>query len=352
MQPKKILRETRDSPGDSHLRGRKGSFGKTYTVAIRTDGDHELGLGHVYRSTNLAEELRRNGFRVVFMTESPGLRGIIPRHFEIKKIIPKNIQKTVDRISPRIIVIDKLGIGSGELRILLERADVVAIDYTGNNKKMLKNGINILYHKTGVQGRNSVSGFEFTIMNESVRRRKPVRITKKVANILVLQGGTDTHCNIPDIVELLDGIDSRIQINVVVGAAFKCWKKLDAAANKSRHKVKTFHNVKDIGRVMVKNDMAITGGGMSSLELCHLGIPSVIICGEPFENETASMLERGGFGANMGHRKPFSKRKVLASIRALMADYHRRVDMNRARKILVDGNGTKRVADRIMGMIK
>lgn len=324
------------------------------TMVIRTDGDHRLGLGHIYRSVNIAKELRKNGFKIIFLSKSPCLENIIPREFSIKKITggTKNLQKIIDEIKPTVLILDKLCVDSDELRILTKNTSVVAIDYIGKNKKMLKNGINMLYHTSGLRGKHSFSGFEFTVLSDSIRKRKLIKISRDVKKILVMQGGTDTHCNIPKIVDLLNKIHEKIQISVVTGPSFKCWKELNESANASSHRIRVFHDIKDIGSIMVKNDMAITGGGMTSLELCHLGIPSVIICGESFENETSSLLEKNGFGVNLGYKKILPKEKIVEVIKELMMNYERRKEMNRIGKVLVDGNGTKRVAKKVMRAIK
>ena len=53
------------------------------TIIIITDVDHEIGLGHVYRSLNLDKELKKNNFKIVFLTKSKILKksASIMKHF-------------------------------------------------------------------------------------------------------------------------------------------------------------------------------------------------------------------------------------------------------------------------------
>ena len=99
---------------------------------------------------------------------------------------------------------------------------------------------------------------------------------------------------------------------------------------------------------MVKNDIAITGGGMTSLELCNLGIPSIILCGEEFENETSSLLEKNGFGINLGYKKKISKKEIALTVKKLMSNYQQRKNMNKIGKKLIDNEGIKRVTDIVL----
>ena len=295
----------------SLLLDKKRGYGKMEEIIIRTDGDHELGLGHVYRSVNFAKQLQKNNLKTIFLTKSIGLEKIIPKNFAIRKISNRlsDLQEAIKEINPKIIILDKLRVGSGEMEILISNAKVVAIDYVGKNKKTLRNGINMLYPESGAQDASFLSGFKFIILGASIRKLPPIKISKSVSNVLVVQGGADTQCNIPKIIDSMNDIHEKIRINVVVGVAFKCWKELDKSMNDSSHKINLFHNVTDMSRIMKKNDIAVTAGGMTSLELCHLGIPSVIVCGESFENETAALLESNGFGINLGYRKNPSKKK-------------------------------------------
>ena len=323
-------------------------------IIIKTDGNNSIGLGHVYRSLNLAKELKNNNIKVIFLTKSIILKKIIPKSFTVKNIRnnKNDLQKILDSINPKIIVIDNLKENSNELKILGGKSKIIAIDYTGKNKKMIKFGINMLYQKSGIRGKNSFSGFDLTILSESIRNKNPIKISRKVKKILVMQGGSDTSCNTPKIIESLNEINEDIQIDVIVGASFECWKKLEKSINNSIHRVKLFCNSKNIGKIMIGNDMAITGGGMSSLELCCLGIPSIIICGESFENETASLLAKKGFGINLGYNKKISKEKIAVISKELMMNYEQRKKMNKMGQKLIDGNGTKRVSSIIQRMIK
>jgi spore coat polysaccharide biosynthesis predicted glycosyltransferase SpsG len=324
------------------------------TIIIKTDGSNEIGLGHIYRSVNLAKELKKRNYKIIFLTKSSILTKIIPKTFTVKKI--KNnlneLQNVLNKINPKIIIIDKLEENLKEIKILSEKSILVAIDYTGKNKKEIKFGINLLYHKSGIQGKNSFSGFNLTILSDSIRKKKPIKIVKKVKKIFVIQGGTDTPCNTPKIIDALNKINEDIQINIVVGLSFKCWKTLNESIRNSVHDVKIFHNIKNIGEIMQKSDIAITGGGMTSLELCHLGVPSIIICGASFENETSSLLEKNGFGINLGYNKKISEKKVGVTVKKLMVNYQQRKEMQKIGQKLIDGNGVKRVANIILRMIK
>ena len=91
---------------------------------------------------------------------------------------------------------------------------------------------------------------------------------------------------------------------------------------------------------ILKNyDLAITAGGMTLLELACVGIPSLIICGERFEIETAKLLEKYGFGKNLGFGKNVSTKKLNSEISAIINDFNTRKSMKLCGQKLIDGNG-------------
>lgn len=320
------------------------------TVLIRTDGSHSLGMGHVYRSVSIADEIRRRRFGTVIVTTSPGLDRIIPKRHRIRKITgsPGSIRRAVRAEDPVVSVIDKLEVSTEELEILTSSSPIIGIDYIGRNKRMLGRGINMLYQKTGLGGKNSFSGFKYAVLNRRMVGLAPIRVSRDVRRVLVMQGGADTRCNTPTIIRALDYIPGNMLVSVVTGISFKCWRELDAAIAKSPHRVKTYHNAKNMGSIMLGSDMAVTAGGVSCLELCHLGVPSVIVCGAPFEAETASMLEKVGFGINLGFRKAPTRRRIAAAMEMLIKNYAGRKSMNRTGSTLIDGHGTERTVDKIL----
>jgi len=187
----------------------------------------------------------------------------------------------------------------------------------------------------------SFAGLQYTILNNNFKKRKV--ITKNVSSILVLQGGSDTYCLIPRIIDAINLIDGNFYITVVVGPSFKCWKKLHSAKNRSTKLLKILSNVKNMSSIMLKNDLVITGGGMTLLELSYCGIPSIIICGQKIEEETANLLQKKGFGINLGFNPKISKSTISQTTNQLILDYPLRKKMNNVGKKLLDNKGTDRV---------
>lgn len=319
-------------------------------ILIYVNGNKQIGMGHVYRSKNLAEGFKKRKWDVEFLTQTPKISKIVGNGFKINKFMNfNNIEKKITKIDSEIIIIDQLEVKNQLLSLFKKKSKLlVGIDYIGKNKSDLTKAINSLYQKSGKQGKNSISDFKLTILNKKFQNKKPIKIKNKPRSILVLQGGSDTHCFIPKIIKAIDNIPKKIKITTILGPSFNCGKTIADIQKKSSKKLKILRNVENMAKEMVKHDIAITGGGISLLELSSLGIPSIVICSEKFEVETAKMIQKDGFGKNLGYYRNVSSEKIVKSTNELMENYKDRKEMNRKGIKIIDGKGIERVIEQIM----
>lgn len=323
-------------------------------ILILVDGNHKIGLGHVYRSLNLAKFLKNQKHEVFIFTKDNIAKNIISKTVHCKfyrNLCNEKIIKFLDEFCPDITIVDKLNETKKNLMILRKlNTKIIAIDYTGKHKELFHYGINYMYPKTGISN-NSYSGFQYSIINENFLNYTKKKILKNAKSILVLQGGADTYCFTPKIIKALNEINSNFRISVVLGPSFKCWSKLNYVLKKCRNPVKIYHNVKNMAPIMKQADLAITAAGHTLLELAHLGIPSLVICAEEFENETANLMEKNGFGKNLGFGRKVTTSKIKSNVNNILADYDTRKKMNKIGSSLIDGKGTERIAKILQTLI-
>jgi spore coat polysaccharide biosynthesis protein SpsF len=322
---------------------------KNKKILIYVNGDKKIGMGHVYRSKNLADEFISRKFSIVFLTKTPKIKNILGKNYkcyDLKNFI--NIKKKLAQINPEIIIIDQLE----EKKLIpffkVNSKLLVGLDYIGKNKSQITKGINSLYQKSGKQGKNSISNFQLTIINKKFQNYKPIKIKNKPTSILVLQGGSDTHCLIPKIIKTINQIPKNFKITTILGPSFSCKKMIDEIKNDTSKKLRILKNVENMAKEMINHDIAITGGGLSLLELSSLGIPSIVICSEKFEEETAKMMEKAGFGKNLGYFQNLPSKKIIKTLDELIENYMIRKNMNQIGQKMIDSRGTKRVADQII----
>ena len=82
---------------------------KSLKIVIRVDGGHKIGMGHIYRSLNLANYLKNRGHKIIFLIKNPSTRKFIPIQYDCYQLDSNNYNKElIIKIRPDIIVIDKL----------------------------------------------------------------------------------------------------------------------------------------------------------------------------------------------------------------------------------------------------
>ena len=86
-------------------------------------------------------------------------------------------------------------------------------------------------------------------------------------------------------------------------------------------------------------DMAISAAGMTGLELACVGVPTIFITAEKFELETSKLLEKKGFGKNLGFGGNFGKNKLNKVLNEFNVDLEKRKKMNKIGKKIIDGKG-------------
>ena len=263
-------------------------------IIILTNGNHKIGMGHIYRSLNLVNTLNKEKYEIIFLTNNKFSKNIISKKNNCKyyrKLNSKYMTTFLKSFSPDVVILDKLSETKSNIQFLQTFCPIIAIDYTGKNKNQINYGINILYQKTGMK-KNSISNFNYAILNNDFLKKKKSGINKKVKSIIVLQGGSDTYCFTPKIIDSFNKVDVNFEITVVLGGSFNCWKKLNTSIKNSNQKIKILNNVSTLAPIFKKFDLAVTAGGMTLLELACVGLPCLIICGEKFEEETANLLEK------------------------------------------------------------
>lgn len=337
-------------------------------ILIRADGSHKKGMGHIYRQILLAKEFRKFTKEIIFLTKNYKVAKKLLTKSKFKiKTLPKNISekeeiiyfsKLVDTFSPDTIIVDVLKTKK-EYMLSIKRDNnlLITFDNAGYGAYYADVVFNVLYQnfkrkKPRESKARIYLGGKYIIIDPAFSKLDK-GIKRKVKNILITQGGSDTYgFTLKILKDLDDKLSNDFDINVVIGPAFKHHKELDNFLNKAKLRYEVFYNVKDMVKLMKETDVAITAGGTTLYQLAAAGIPSMVICGEYFENETANRFHKKGITINLGFGGDIKKNKTVNSLRNLIKNYELRKKMNSLGKKEVDGKGIKRVRDTIISEMK
>lgn len=301
-------------------------------------------MGDVWGSIALADECRKHSDEILFVISegdeaNAAIRG---RGYQLQTAESVLAEQNVLRaFRPDVILVNKLNNDPAHIKALKELADlVVTVDDAGDGARWADLKFNVLYHVPG-----ALTDPQYITLRDEFKamhgREKAIR--PQVQELLILQGGSDTHGFTPRIIQALEQMALRPHCTVVVGPAFTHHAELKAAVDAFSLNLSIVKNAGNMAELMWKADLAITAAGLTMFELACMGTPNLVVCAEPFEVETAARLHKAGAVINLGFGGDLDYTRVSKTVNALAADAATRRRMSDYGKQLVDGRGCERI---------
>jgi len=334
---------------------------KKLNILFRTSGGRavkkQLGLGHVYRCLNLANNLKN--CRIYFLIEDyGGAEKVIKNHgvkniFKLKKNInfQSDFKKTKDYILKKridLIVVDKYNTKIKYLRQLKKftklvvisdlkkidfPADLVVNGFIGFENKIITNKYNT----------KCLVGPSFQILNKNYEKRN---IPKKMNHkLLVAFGGFDEKNIIEILLKELLKLNHKIKTKVILGPATKKTRKISILEKKIGKSLTIKKNTKNMHDEISNVKYGICSGGITTYEFASLKIPFGIICQVKHQLETANEWEKRRIAMNLGLPNNKIGKKISDFLQLVSEE---KLPQNLKHKSIVDGLGAKRVTKQIL----
>jgi UDP-2,4-diacetamido-2,4,6-trideoxy-beta-L-altropyranose hydrolase len=294
-------------------------------ILIRTGGgrgkNKELGLGHIFRTLNLAKRLK--GMKIIFLIEDfggakeeiqeQGFKNIfvIQKKIRLENDI-KNTYEIISKEEVDLVIIDQFKITKEYVEKINEKTKVVVIsdlkniDYRCN---LLINGF-IGFKDQKIHNKyNSkcLLGPSYQILNEEFYKEK--QKLKKQFKILITFGGFDENNITQLILNILSKKQKLLKSKIILGPA--------TPKNRYKQFTKKYKNIFEISqktnnmfREISQSEFGICSGGITTYEFAKLGVPFGIICQSEHQLKTAKEWEKIGIGENLGLINSRTKAKV------------------------------------------
>ena len=337
----------------------------TDRALFRVDAGPGIGLGHLQRSTALAHALAARAVEVTLLTPALEVVGskaalagyeLVPLALQLDGLgTAADLEQTLDTArqrESRFVVVDSYRAGRQYLEALRAIGlTVVVFDDLADAPTpahVLINGA------VGAEERDYRSttgdtvfllGPRYAALQPGFRDAPQRQARPLVAHVLVAVGGADPHGVLRRLVEWLDELPARFEMDAVVGP----FAETPAFANAFRHPVRFRRAPDGLDALMHAADLVVCGAGQTLYEAAASGAPTVAI--KLFDNQEptycgflASGAVRGGGAIGDSDLRE----RVVGSVRELLEDPAARASLGRAGRQLVDGRGAERVADRMM----
>jgi len=344
-------------------------------VVFRVDGDPGLGMGHLVRCLALARAMQEaSEANVLFLTRShEEAVARISRERQRVKSVPlwlgvreelAWVVNSLEKFKPDVVVTDLPYVTGGYLKKLgsigklMTSIDDLALtthcsDYviSGYLSARLKK-----YRSTNPKTRFFI-GPDYLMLRKIFEKMNKVRrkIRKNARAVLVTLGGADPENLTVKVVKALSRMDKKLDVTVVLGPAYTHHGELrqllgKVKSLKSKFRIKS--DVKNMAKLMMKTDMAITAGGETIYELAATGTPAINMSQVEHQSINAKELERKGTVINLGLGGEVSEEQIINTVQHLLEDEKLRQKMSMVGKKLVDGKGARRVANLILETLR
>ncbi len=273
---------------------------KTINVAFLTEGNSEMGMGHVYRSITFAKTIIANLMaKAYFLTKSNDnvIKLIEDENFPTVKLNnDEEIVGHLKKLDINLVVIDNLDFEEDILKEIKDQIKIVLVDNLDPkiNKhadivmSMYKSFVNKNYHNNTTDTQYFCGPKYLLLRDEFYNSPKKVLLKPKIEDILLIFGGSDPS-NLTS--KVLEKIGDNYRINIVLGPEFNYYDVLYRIIDTYENNHVTINIEPDnIAELMYNADLVITSPGLSMFESVYVGSPVLLISQNDLQNRYYSPL--------------------------------------------------------------
>jgi UDP-2,4-diacetamido-2,4,6-trideoxy-beta-L-altropyranose hydrolase len=333
---------------------------KVPTAIFRVDASPSIGSGHVRRCLVLAEALAADGWSVAFAC-CAGTKEAVPslaRGRFAYRVVPAEHKGSTPLHDPAADGCDLLVVDHYELDARFEHAcrswakTILVIDDLADRP----HDCDILLDQTPgrpasdytslVPGNCTIlAGSQFALLDPRFRqaREQLGAPADQIRRVLVSFGGTDPAGATVRALEALGVAKLRAAVDVVLGTDNDNMGRIRQLAAELDPPAMVHVSVDDMAGLIASADMAIGAGGVSALERCCLGMPSIIITIADNQHKLAAELALAHAAENLGPLAGLSVRDIADAVVRAASDPAWRREMRAAALAIADGLGVARV---------
>jgi UDP-2,4-diacetamido-2,4,6-trideoxy-beta-L-altropyranose hydrolase len=331
-------------------------------IGIRADGGAKIGMGHIIRCLALAQAFKNDNHEAFFLSNDPPGRAKISE-YGFESLTVSSSSKTAELEDIRRIIQDK------NLHCLLIDSYHVDPDYFLCLKSVGKllcyiDDLNRFVHPVDIIVNGNFAaesmgyrkydskqvlllGIKYNLIREEFQNLPPVNVKPDIHRILITMGAADPVNFSSLLIREIrrDATFDHIKLEVVVGGANPLREELEHLG-KEYHNINLHRNVKEMSKLMMGADWALSAGGSTLYELLACGVPVMAFIIAENQEFIVSKLAESGYIRSMDwfHHVDFEK------FREELREFHfqKRKDIALNGQQLVDGHGPSRVKDAIV----
>jgi len=316
---------------------------------IRADGGKKTGMGHIMRSSVLAEALRKYGeLSYVCLNGEEyqaGRQYLKENSFDVLSFSEEELLNRLQDIDYDCIIVDDYKVDKTFFEGIKKKNALVGyfddnkveeypVDFIINQNPYAED---LGYDK--VRYLKTFLGSQYALLRKEFRNLPPFFAREEIKDLLITVGGSDINkVSERIVIQLLDAIPETM-LHVVIGPAFPKGIMEDICSPR----LKKYYNPK-MSELMLNCDLAVSSSGSTLYELAACGTPAIgIVLAENQLRSAKKLKELGIIESTEIENIPETIAKLT---------YERRAEMSSKGRQLVDALGAERLAKELIALIK
>ena len=342
----------------------------TVNILIKVMGSPIIGMGHIVRSLELAEEMQvRDEANVKFWCneDTASSKKITEKGYECHWEKQASVEELLEFILKEqidVFVIDHPGEHLELCRALKlaypKNQVIVALDYFNFDNVYLDILINLFNQNPTQQSPKSskvqyYEGVEYGIIRSSFLKylTQTKFIAPQVRTVVVSFGGSDRKERTVKVIQALLGKKIKdVTFQFIIGVNFARKEVVKEMVEHLDVQTEILGDVSDMEKWIYRCDIGLIGGGTTIMEFAALGTPAIFIGHNVEEARFADFFAQRNAVMNLGVVDKVRNEDIWNSFMELSENREKRVQMSVAGKKLVDGRGKERIVDIIFECYK
>lgn len=329
---------------------------REFKVLIRADGSKEIGMGHIMRTSTIAEELKEYAEIEYASLEGcqQGIDYIRNKGYKVNIIKQESALDDLKKIKANLIITDNYSIDKKYISQIKKTFKLVGYIDDDNNKSfeadfIINQNFNSekLKYKVNKDCRLFL-GSRYVLLREEFRNLTPIAIKNYVENVFITVGGGDPNNWMNIILEEVCTVD--INYHVIIGPGFPHEKELISKYKGCQNII--FYQNKPIGEIMHQCDLAISTCGSTLYELGSMGIPVIGISVADNQIPIARRMQEAGHIKYLGDMRYGLNMSIKHTMNQLIKDTKEREEMCKKNILSINSNGVSEIRDYIVEQLR
>jgi UDP-2,4-diacetamido-2,4,6-trideoxy-beta-L-altropyranose hydrolase len=324
-------------------------------IFLVTEGGSNIGFGHITRCTSLYQAFEEKGKVPEFIVngDEAAKELLIDKRCRIFNWLEDGDRLISFIKDADIVIVDSYLADfelhkkiSGMIKIPVYIDDIKRLDYSDG---IIINGAIYAEELNYPEKANStyILGTQYTPLRKEFWEVPDKEIKGHIESIMITFGGDDARNMTPKVLRLLvDNYPALIK-KVIIGKGFRNIKEIEDPRD-DKIELIYYPDAEGMKKTMLESDIAISSGGQTLYELARIGVPTIAIAVADNQMNNIKGWQRAGFIEYAGWWEDtdliYKVQKAILKLKSRQT----REQVSQTGKRLVDGQGARRVADKII----